>query len=203
MIKNFTKQELKIIKKYNSPWKVQQFLSKLPYNFKDTFWSFRNVVRNKTANCFEGALAAAAILLQHGYAPLIVCLEAKNDIDHNIFIYKKNGKWGSVAISRDKELRGKKAVFKSLRALVMSYYPYYYNSYTHDRSDLTLRGFSDPIDMRKFKGDWITAERNLRFFENYLYKSAYRKLFPKIKDLYERLPCAKKKNYYYSPRGLN
>ena len=195
----FTKQELKLISKLNTPSKVQKFLDKIPYNFKDTTWSFRKVVKNKTANCLEGALFAAVILSQHGFKPLIICMEAKEDIDHNIFIYKKNGKFGSVAISRDKKLRGRKPVYKTIRALIMSYYPYYYNYYTGDKSDITLRGFSDPIDLSKFKKDWITSKKNLSFIEDFLYKIPYKKLFPKKKELYKGTRSAKK-GYYYSPR---
>ncbi|MBW2984758.1 hypothetical protein KY361_06580, partial [Candidatus Woesearchaeota archaeon] len=169
MIKvKFTKEELRIIKRLNTPNKVQKFLDKIPYNFRDTTWSFRKVIKNKKANCLEGALFAAAILSQHGCKPLMVCMEAREDIDHNIFVYKKENKFGSVAISRDKELRGRKPTFKTIRALIMSYYPYYYNSYTKDRKDLTLRGFSDIIDLSKFKKDWITSKKNLSFIEDFL-----------------------------------
>jgi hypothetical protein len=196
----FTKQELKLIKKLNTPAKVQKFLDDIPYNFRDTYWSFRKVAKNKTANCFEGVLFAAAILSQHSYKPLIVCMEANDDIDHNIFVYKKNNKWGSIAISRDEELRGRKPIYKTIRALVMSYYPYYYNWYTGDLNDITLRGFSDPIDLSKFDKDWILTSRNLYFIEDHLYEIPYKKLFPKRKALYTRTKKSKKKNYYYAPR---
>jgi hypothetical protein len=194
----FTRGELRVIKKLDTPAKVQNFLDRIPYNFRDTVWSFRKIVKNKTANCLEGALFAAFVLSQHGYKPLMVCMEARDDIDHNIFVYKKNGKFGSVAISRDKELRGRKAIYKSIRALVMSYYPYYYNYYTGDKTDITLRGFSDTIDLSKFKEDWIRSGKNLRFIEKYLYKIPYKKLFPKRKELYKGTKKAKK-GYYYSP----
>ena len=197
---SFTKEELRVIKEYNTPKKVQGFLDKIPYNFRDTFWSFRKVIKNKTANCFEGAIFAAAILSYHRYKPLIVCMEARDDIDHNIFVYKKKGRWGSIAISRDKELKGRKPIYRTIRALIMSYYPYYYNSYTGDKSDITLRGFSDTIDLRRFKKDWITSGRNLKFIEDYLFKIPYRKLFPNKKEVYIGTRSAKKKGYYYSPR---
>ncbi|MFC1705158.1 hypothetical protein ACFLZ6_02425 [Nanoarchaeota archaeon] len=196
---DFTKQELKLIKRLDTPNKVQRFLDKTKYNFKDTTWSFRNVVKKKKANCLEGALFVAVILSHHGYKPTIVCMEAKDDIDHNIFIYKSKGKYGSVAISRDKGLKGRKPVYKTLRALIMSYYPYYYNYYTGDKSDITLRGFSDPIDLSKFKKDWITSKKDLKFIESYLYKIPYKKLFLRNKKLYKRTKPAKK-GYYYSPK---
>jgi hypothetical protein len=194
-----TKEELKVIKKLNSPAKVQKFLDKIHYNFRETTWSFRKVLKKKTANCLEGALLAAFVLSHHGYKQLMVCMEAKEDIDHNIFVYRKNGKWGSIGISRDKELRGRKPIYKTLRALIMSYYPYYYNYYTKDKSDITLRGFSDPIDLRRFKKDWVTSKKNLTFIEDFLYKIPYKKLFPKKKELYKETRKAKK-GYYYSPK---
>jgi hypothetical protein len=42
-----------------------------------------------------------------------------------IFIYRRGGKWGSVARSRDPGLHGRKAVFASPRALALSYFDPY------------------------------------------------------------------------------
>ncbi len=198
--KKFTKEELRFIKKYDTPSKVQNFLKNIPYNFKETTWSFRKVLKKKTANCLEGALFSAVVLSFHGFRPLMICMEANEDIDHNIFIYKKNGKWGSVAISRDEGLRGRKPVYKTLRSLIVSYYPYYYNSYTKNPKDLTLRGFSDPIDLRRFKGNWMVSDKSLDFIEDYLYTIPYKKLFPGQKGLYSGTRKAKKPNYYYCPK---
>lgn len=69
----------------------------------------------------EAALSAAVILEQHGYRPLVMSLESKDWLDHVIFIYRRNGRWGSVARSRDPGLHGRKPVFRSPRTLALSY----------------------------------------------------------------------------------
>ncbi|MBW1767316.1 MAG: hypothetical protein JRJ65_09735 [Deltaproteobacteria bacterium] len=61
--------EWKIICRHRTPYQVQQFLNRLPYNHekpKETLRSFRGVVRSGSAHCLEAALSAAVILEQHG-----------------------------------------------------------------------------------------------------------------------------------------
>src|SRR3989344_7179961 len=161
---NFTKQELQVIRKLNNPKKVQEFLTnEIEYDFnkeKDTNRSFRRVLRDKKAHCIEGVLFAATVLMQYKYPPLMLSLEAR-DIDHNIFIYTENGRYGSVAISRDENLRGREAKFRDIRDLVMSYYPYYWNYYTNDHEDLTLRGYAK-VEIRMI--DFILHQGN-KFIE--------------------------------------
>jgi len=69
----------------------------------------------------EAALFAAVVLEQHGYPPLVMSLESQDWLDHVIFIYQHDGRWGSVARSRDPGLHGRKPVFRSPRALARSY----------------------------------------------------------------------------------
>lgn len=181
---NFTLEELKVIEKLNGPGEVQEFLlNNIEYDFneeKDTNRSFRRVLRDKKAHCIEGVLFASAVLMQHNYPPLMVSMEAR-DLDHNIFVYKENGKFGSVAKSRDENLLGRPAKFRTIRDLVMSYYPYYWNWWTKDKTDLTIRGYAK-VDLRIFKENWITAEEDANFIEDHLWKIKYRKLFPKGKE---------------------
>jgi hypothetical protein len=178
----FTDEELKTIKTHNSPERVQEFLSQLPYNFEEngkTSRSFRGVLAHRTAHCLEGVVTAAAILSQHGYPPLIICIEA-TDIDHNIFVYWRDEKVGSVAKSRQLELQGKPPMYASYRDLVMSYYCDYYNWFTQDRKDITMRGWA-VIDLRAFSQNWITGE-SIEFIEEYLYAIPYKRIFPEDKD---------------------
>jgi len=186
----FTKEELNIIRSCNTPEKVQEFLNSLEYNFEEnevqTWRSLRGVVKYREAHCFEAAITAAAILSQHGYPPLIICMEA-SDIDHNVFIYWQNGKVGSVAKSRQVELHGRPPKFQTCRDLVMSYYPDYYNWFTQDRSDITLRGWTI-VDLNIFSQNWITGE-DISFIEKYLYAMPYKRLFPENED-----------SFYYSHR---
>jgi hypothetical protein len=69
----------------------------------------------------EAALAAAVILEQHGYPPLVLSFESIDELDHVLFVYRHRGRWGSVARSRDPGLHGRKPVFATARALALSY----------------------------------------------------------------------------------
>lgn len=120
----FTRAERALIARLNTPAKVQRWLNALPYNTEKggpTQRSFRPVARLKKAHCMEAALFAAVVLEQHGYPPLVMSLESQDWLDHVIFIYQRNGRWGSVARSRDPGLHGRKPVFRSPRALARSY----------------------------------------------------------------------------------
>lgn len=86
-----------------------------------TLRSFRGVIGAGCANCLEAALFAATVLEQHGYPPLLLSFESIDHLDHVLFIYRKNGRWGSVARSRDPGLHGRKPVFANPRALARSY----------------------------------------------------------------------------------
>jgi len=90
-----------------------------------TLRSFRGVVREHTAHCLEAALAAAVILEQHGYPPLVLSFESVDELDHVIFIYRRGGRWGSIARSRDPGLHGRLPLFATPRALALSYYESY------------------------------------------------------------------------------
>ena len=69
----------------------------------------------------EAALAAAVILEQHGYPPLVLSIESVDYLDHVMFVYQQLGRWGSVARSRDPGLHGRKPVFRTSRDLALSY----------------------------------------------------------------------------------
>jgi len=123
--KRFTVAEWKLIQRLNTPLRVQRYFSSLPYNWeKDggTTRSFREVVKRNEAHCLEAAVAAAVILEQHGYPPLLLDLESQDLLDHVVYVFKENGFWGSIARSREVGLHGRKPVFRSLRALALSYF---------------------------------------------------------------------------------
>lgn len=121
---HFSRAERALITQLDTPAKVQRWLNALPYNTEkggETQHSFRPVVKLRTAHCMEAALFAAVVLEQHGFPPLVMSLESQDWLDHVIFIYQVNGRWGSVARSRDPGLHGRKPVFRSPRALARSY----------------------------------------------------------------------------------
>src|SRR5262245_7834381 len=132
----------------------------MPYHLAGTAWSPRRVLRERTAHCLEGAIFAAAALRVLGFPPLLVDLEAVQDSDHVIAVYRVRDHWGAIAKSNFSGLRYREPVYRSLRELVMSYFEGYINL----RGDRTLRAYSAPIDLARFDRahpDWMVTERDL------------------------------------------
>lgn len=124
----FTAREWAVIRRLRTPEQVQHFLNRLRYNRErggETLRSFREVLKRREAHCLEAALVAAVILEQHGYPPQVLSFESKDGIDHVIFVFRRRGRWGSVARSRDAGLHGRRPVFRSIRDLAWSYYDPY------------------------------------------------------------------------------
>jgi hypothetical protein len=122
----FTAGERRLIAALRTPAAVQRYLNALAYNSEPapagaTLRSFRGVVQHHSAHCLEAALFAAVVLEQHGYPPLVLSFESIDELDHVLFVYRRDRRWGSVARSRDPGLHGRKAVFPTARALALSY----------------------------------------------------------------------------------
>jgi hypothetical protein len=170
----FTPAERRIIRRCRTPAAVQRFLNRLPYNTEPpqggaTLRSFRGVVRHATAHCMEAALAAAVILEQHGYPPLILSFESIDELDHVLFVYQHGGRWGSVARSRDPGLHGRKAVFRTTRALARSYVDPYVD-YTGRVTGYTV------VDLGTLLGeyDWRLSDKNVWKAERVLLNAPHR-----------------------------
>jgi hypothetical protein len=202
---SFTPTERRLIKRLRTPHAVQLFLNRLPYNTEphgDTLRSFRQVVRHKTAHCLEGALFAACVLEQHGYPALLLGLESVDLLDHVIFVYRHRGRWGSVARSRDPGLHGRKPVFRSPRALALSYCDPYID-YTG-----RVKGYS-VVELDKAMGsyDWRFSKRNVWAVENMLLKvkqlpvrRSLKRTSRERKRYREHMAKYKKKPLYYRGR---
>jgi hypothetical protein len=121
----FTAAERRLIARLRTPAAVQAYLNALPYNQEPrgraTLRSFRGVVRHGCAHCLEAALFAAVALEAHGYLPTLLSFESIDHLDHVIFVYQRNSRWGSIARSRDPGLHGRKALFATPQALARSY----------------------------------------------------------------------------------
>ena len=118
----------------------------------------RLVLRTGVAHCFEGAMFAYAVNFLHGHEPRLVMLEASQDADHNLIVCRdpSTGLFGANAHSRYPGLVGRPAEYPTLRALAESYVPFYYSDRTLDPNDLTLVGFSEPVDLAvKFGTAWM------------------------------------------------
>ena len=117
----------------------------------------------------------AAALAYHGDPPLLVDLAAVRDDDHVIAVYRRNGLWGAVAKSNYSGLRFREPVYRNLRELAMSYFEHYYNL----RGEKTLRGYSRPIDLRRFGSRrWIASDKDVWFIPEYLCDVAHSEVAP-------------------------
>jgi hypothetical protein len=156
----FTRRELRALRAFRSPRGVQRALDAMPYHLASTAWSPRRVLQERTAHCLEGAIFAATALRVLGFPPLLLDLEAVQDTDHVIAVYRERGHWGAIAKSNFSGLGYREPVYRSLRELVMSYFEGYINL----RGDRTLRAYSRPVDLSRFDRvhpGWMTAETDL------------------------------------------
>ncbi|MEK6916683.1 MAG: hypothetical protein AABW92_02970 [Nanoarchaeota archaeon] len=167
----FNKPELNILKKLSSPNKIQIFLDNLPYNTDDIVRSPRYVLKERKAHCLDGAMFAAACLKLLGYKPLLVDMISVNDDDHVLAVFKKKN-WGAIGKSNFTTLTYREPVYKTLRELIMSYFDVYFNSI----GEKTLRGYSQPFNLDKYK-DWMTTSKNLDYIGDAIDKTRH---FPVI-----------------------
>ncbi len=114
-------RERRLIERLRTSLQVQRYLRALPYNWEHTLRAFRGSVGAGRASCLEAVLFTAAILEHHGYPPVVLDIESDDGLDHVLFLYRRDGKWGTVARSRDYGLHGRPPVFRSIPALVRSY----------------------------------------------------------------------------------
>jgi hypothetical protein len=169
----FTARERRLIETLRTPDQVQGFLNALPYNTEPPperakLRSFRGVVRHHTAHCLEAALAAAVILEQHGYPPLVLSFESIDDLDHVIFVYRRRGRWGSIGRSRDPGLHGRRPVFRTARDLALSYVDGYVD-FTGRITGYTV------VDLRVLgEYDWRLSEKNVWKVERVLLDHPHR-----------------------------
>jgi len=169
----FTASELRKLRSLRTPHGVQRFLDDMPYHLAMTAWSPRRVLRERTAHCLEAAIFGAAALRAIGFPPLLLDLEAENDTDHVLAVYRVRGHWGAVAKSNYAFLGYREPIFRTLRELALSYFEAYFNL----RRDRTLRTYSNPVDLRRFDArDWMTSEKDVWFIPEYLLTIAHRPL---------------------------
>lgn len=165
--------ELKLLRQFKKPHDIQVFLNNLRYNPDKGTNSPGKVLRTQKANCFEGALFAAAALRMIGHKPLIVDMLAVNDDDHVIALFKHNNCFGAVAKSNTTTLRFREPVFRSLKELMLSYFEFYFNTI----GEKTLRSYSNPVDLSRFdKRNWMDTEDNLDYIGDYLYTVKHHKI---------------------------
>ena len=128
-----------------TPAGVQKFLDELPYNLSYTARSPKKVLDDRTASCLEGGIFGAAALRVIGFPPLIFDLEAEQDTDHVVAIFKVRGHWGAVAKSNFTGCRYREPVYR------------------------TLRRYSRPVNLARFDHlHWMITDKPVWFIAEHL-----------------------------------
>ena len=206
-MQRFTRAEARLIQSLRSPRAVQRWLRGLRYNPEaggETLRSFRGVVGHGIVHCLEAALAAATILEHHGHPPLLLSFESIDRLDHVIYPFRENGRWGAIARSRDPGLHGRKPVFRTPRELARSYM----DTYVDFEGRIT--GYA-VADLRELGGyDWRLSLENRWKVERWLIdyphrrlrmaEQRYRRLLKRYREYRARYPD--RKPVYYSNRHL-
>jgi hypothetical protein len=157
-----TPAELAVFRRrLDTPAKIQRYLDEMPYNTEadgETFRSPRRVLADRTANCIEGAVLAAAALRVQGQPPLIMDLTAVRDEDHVIAVFRRRSLWGAIGSSKFTGLRYREPVYRTVRELAMSYFEQYFNL----AGERTLRGYGRPVNLARFdRLRWMTSAKDL------------------------------------------
>lgn len=182
MLENLNKKEIKIIKKLNTPNKVQNFLDTLHFNFEEggeTYMSPRRVLETSKMHCFEGAIFACLCLKYHRIENYLIDLKTKDtkkDSDHILCVFKIGKYWGAISKTNHSVLRWRDPIYKDVRELTISYF----HEYFLDSGEKTLESYSKPFDIWKIFGTkWITAEENLDEIVEAIDKSPHLNFVPK------------------------
>src|SRR5688500_11583170 len=155
-----TKAEFAVLRRLDTPSKIQDFVFRLGQNFEErgeTCRTVREVLRHREAHCIEGAMLAACAFWVHGEPPLLLDMRAVRDFDHVVAVYRRKGRWGAISKTNGIGLRSRDPVYRTLRELAMSYF----HEYTNRSDHKTLREYSLPYDLRRVDpGVWVSGEKN-------------------------------------------
>ncbi len=170
---DWTPGERAVFASLGTPAKIQRFLNRLAYDPAPGTASPRRVLRERKANCFEGAMFAAAAFRFHGRPPLLVDMRSWNDDDHVLAVFRQNGAWGCVAKSNYTVLRSREPVYRTIRELMMSYFDVYFNPI----GQKTLRQYSVPFDLRRFDDkNWMTTSDDVSWVGDALDRARHYKV---------------------------
>jgi hypothetical protein len=155
-----TRAEFAVLRRLDSPQKIQAYLYALGQNFEhggETCRSVRGVLAAGQAHCIEGAMLAACALWVHGEPPLLMDMRAVRDFDHVVALFRHHGRWGAISKTNGAFLRWRDPVYRSLRELAISYF----HEYANKRNHKTLREYSVPYDLRRADpAVWVTGGKN-------------------------------------------
>ncbi len=182
-LKNF-----KILKRLNTPKKIQDFLDTLPLNWEhghETYMSAERTMNAGKAHCLEAALLASLALWIQGEPPLILDLKSNNGDDHIVALYKigktaNSIRWGAISKTNHVTLRFRDPIYVSVRELAVSYFHEYIHLKTGEK---ILESYSEPFDLRKLNKnqikDWISGVKDLFWLADDIDASPHFKIYPK------------------------
>jgi hypothetical protein len=199
---SLTRRERALVERLRTPRQVQLWLRRTPYNFEltgNTLRTFRGVVAHAEVHCLEAALSAATILEHHGWPPLLLSFESVDLLDHVIYPFRRDGRWGAVARSRDPGLHGRRPVFRSIRDLAWSYTAPYVDFSGR------IKGYA-LCDLRELGSyDWRLSPRHVWKVEEWLRQAShrplrmsdrrYRRLYARYVEFKRRFPHQRPASY--------
>ena len=155
-----TRAQFAVLRRLDTPQKIQAYLYHLRQNFEpdgDTCRPVGAVLRAGKAHCIEGAMLAACALWVHGEPPLLMDMRAVRDFDHVVALFRRRGRWGAISKTNGIGLRWRDPVYRTLRELAISYF----HEYANRRSHKTLREYSLPFDLRRVDpAIWVRGDKN-------------------------------------------
>lgn len=157
--RTLTGPEKRLLGRLDTPGRIQDVLDGLAYGTETIYRAPVRVLHERTCQCFDGAVFAAAMLCRIGYPPMILnLLPNRRDDDHVLALFKEHGHWGALAKSNFAGLRFRDPVYRTLRELVMSYFEHYYNIH----GEKTLRGYTLPLNLQAFdRFEWMTKDETM------------------------------------------
>ena len=155
----FTRAEFAILRRLDTPPKIQAFLNAIPINHEiggETILSVREVLRRRRAHCIEGAFVAACALWIHGEPPLVMHMDCDPcDYPHVLALFRRGRSWGAVSKTNGAQLRYRDPIYRTLRELALSYFHEYFDK----RGRKTLRSYSGAFDLRRIDPAlWVTKK---------------------------------------------
>lgn len=180
-------ENFKILKRLNTPKKIQNFLDTLPLNWEhgyETYMSVEQTMNAGKAHCLEAGLVAALALWIQGGPPLILDLKSSNGDDHVVALYKvgkskSTQRWGAVSKTNHVTLRFRDPIYISIRELAVSYFHEYIHLKTGEK---ILEKYSEPFDLRKLDKsqikDWISGVEHLFWLADDIDASPHCKIYP-------------------------
>jgi len=155
-----TRAEFAILRRLDTPQKIQAFLTAIPANHEiggETILSVREVLRQRRAHCIEAAMLAACALWIHGEAPLVMHLDCDPvDYPHVLALFRRGGCWGAISKHNGPQLRYRDPIYRSMRELALSYFHEYFDK----RGRKTLRSYSPAFDLRRIDPTlWVTRKQ--------------------------------------------